>query len=68
MCQLYTTRHLYAIIGVVASLNCWVSITDEAVDELRLWQHLPRLRFVAEIWAPLVGLSIKVATDASDFA
>ena len=67
VCQLYT-RHLYAIIGEVPSLNCSVSITDEALEELRFWQHLPRLRLVGEIRAPLVGLPIRVVTDAIDFA
>ena len=38
------------------------------MGELLFWQHLPRLRFETEIWPSLKGLSIKVATDASDFA
>ena len=31
--QLYT-RHLYALINSVVSLNCWVVITEEASNEL----------------------------------
>ena len=31
--QLYT-RHLYALINSVVSLNCWVELTEEAVNEL----------------------------------
>ena len=29
---------------------------------------MPRIRFDADIWPPLKGVSIRVATDASDFA
>jgi hypothetical protein len=31
-------------------------------------QQLPRLRFATDIWPCLTGLSIRVATDANDFA
>ena len=49
-------------------LNCWVTLTEEARGELLFWQQLPRLRFDADIWPSLKGLSIRIATDASDFA
>jgi len=45
-----------------------VPLTEEARGELLFWQHLPRLRFDAEIWPPLKGVPIRVTTDASDFA
>ena len=64
--QLYT-RNLYHILNNVPSLNCWVTINDEAHSELSLWRDLPRLRFESEIWPCTNGLSIKVATDAIDF-
>ena len=67
VCQLYT-RHLYALLNTVWSLNCWVSLSEEAVNELLFWQQLPRLRFEKEIWPSQKGVSIKVATDAIDFA
>jgi hypothetical protein len=63
--QLYT-RNLYHIINNVLSLNCWVDVTMEAFNELIFWKDLPRLRFDSEIWPSTSGLSIKVATDASD--
>ena len=43
-------------------------LSDEAKSELLFWQQLPRLRFDADIWPSLKGLSIRIATDASDFA
>ena len=52
----------------VPYLNRWVVLSEEARSELLLWQQLPRLRFAADIWPCLTGLSIKVATDANDFA
>ena len=67
VCQLYT-RHLYALLNTVWSLNCWVPLSEEAVNELLFWQQLPRLGFETEIWPSQKGVSIKVATDASDFA
>ncbi len=63
--QLYT-RNLYHILNDVLSLNCWVNITNEAFNELLFWKDLPPLRFDSEIWPSTSGLSIKVATDASD--
>ncbi len=42
--QLYT-RNLYHILDNVLSLNCWVTICDEALIELHFWNDLPRLRF-----------------------
>jgi hypothetical protein len=63
--QLYT-RNLYHILNNVLSLNCWVTISDEALNELYFWNDLPRLRFETDIWPSPIGLSIKVATDASD--
>ncbi len=67
VCQLYT-RHLYALFNTVWSLICWVPLSEEVVNELLLWQQLPRLRFETKIWPSQKGMSIKVATDASDFA
>ena len=64
--QLYT-RNLYHILNNVPSLNCWVTISDEAHSELLFWSELPRLQFEADIWPCTDGVSIKVATDASDF-
>jgi hypothetical protein len=64
--QLYT-RNIYHILNDVPSLNCWVTINDEAHSELLFWSELPRLRFEADIWPCTDGVSIKVATDASDF-
>ena len=63
--QLYT-RNLYHTINNVVSLNCWVQVSDEALNELLFWKDLPRLRFDSEIWPLASGISIKVATDASD--
>ena len=31
------TRHLYALINSVVSLNCWVVFTEEAVGDLTFW-------------------------------
>jgi len=62
------TRHVYALINSVFFLNRWVTLTEEARGELLFWQQLPRLRFDADIWPPLKGVSIWMATDASDFA
>ncbi len=67
VCHLYT-RHLYALLNTMWSLNCWVPLSEEAVNELLFWQQLPRLIFETEIWPSQKGVSIKVATDASDFA
>jgi len=64
--QLYT-RNLYHILNNVLSINCWVTIDDEAHNELLFWKDLPRLRFEQSIWPCTKGLSIKVATDAIDF-
>jgi hypothetical protein len=64
--QLYN-RNLYHILNNVPSLNCWVTINDEARSELFFWSELPRLRFESDIWPFTKELSIKVATDASDF-
>jgi hypothetical protein len=63
--QLYT-RNLYHILNIVLSLNCWITINDEALNELHFWKDIPRLRFESDIWPSMSGLSIKVATDASD--
>jgi len=49
------SRHLYALLNSVFFLNCWVTLTEEARAELLFWQHLPRLRFDADIWPPLKG-------------
>jgi hypothetical protein len=63
--QLYT-RNLYHILSNVLSLNCWITINDEALNELHFWNDLPRLRFESDMWPSSSGLFIKVATDASD--
>jgi len=63
--QLYT-RNLYHIINNVVSLNCWVPVSYEALNELLFWMDIPLLRFDSEIWPLASGISIKVATDASD--
>ena len=57
--QLYT-RHLYAVINSVVSLNCWVKLTEEAVNELYFWQRLPRLEFEGSIWPPTSGVLVRV--------
>ncbi len=43
------TRHLYALISSVISLNCCVTVTEGAVSELLFWQGLPRGRFEGDI-------------------
>ena len=45
-----------------------MTLTEEARGKLLFWQQRPRLRFDADIWPGLKGVSIRVATDASDFA
>ncbi len=67
VCRLHT-RHLYALLNTVWLLNSWVSLFEEAVNELLFWQQLPRRRFETEILPSQKGVSIKVATDANDFA
>ncbi len=64
--QLYT-RHLYALINSVPSLNCWVALTDGALNELIFWQGLPRTRFEGDIWPPTAGIAIRMASDTIDF-
>ena len=54
--QLYT-RHLYALMNSVGSLNCWVILTEEAINELTFWQKLPRLIFEGSIWPPTEGVA-----------
>ncbi len=44
----------------------WVNFSNEAFNELIFWKGLPRLKFDSEIWPSTSGLSIKVATNASD--
>ena len=63
--QLYT-RHLYALINSVVSLNCWVVLTEEVANELTFRQKLPRLIFEGAIWPPTEGVAIRMASDASD--
>ena len=46
--QLYT-RHLYALLDTLWSLNCWISFSEEAISELLFWKQSPRLRFKTEI-------------------
>ena len=54
MTQLYT-RHLYALIDSVWTLNCWVVLSEGAISELLFWQGLPKLRFAGPIWPPTGG-------------
>ena len=63
----YTTIFL-ALIGTIWTLICWVSLSKEKTNELLFWHQLPRLRFEKEIWPSQKSVSIKVATDANDFA
>ena len=65
--QLYT-RHLYALINSVVSLTYCVVLTEEATNELSFWHGLPRLKFEFEgsIWPPTTGVSVRMASDASD--
>ena len=65
--QLYT-QHLYALINAVFFLNCWVTLSEEARGELLFWQQLSRLRFESDIWPSFKSVSIRIATDANDFA
>jgi hypothetical protein len=55
--QLYT-RNLYHIINNVPSLNCWVTINDEAYSELLFSSELPRLLFESDILPCTKGLYI----------
>ncbi len=42
---------LYPIINNVLSVYCWVTMYDEALNELHFWKDLPRLlRFEMDIW------------------
>jgi hypothetical protein len=66
MTLLYT-KHLYALINSAVSLNCWVALTEEVVNEITFWQELLRLRFEGTIWPPTKGLAIRMASDANDF-
>ncbi len=58
---------MYALINSVWTLNCWVVLTEGVINELLFWKGLPRLRFVGPIWPPTGGVSIRMASDASDF-
>ncbi len=42
-------RHMYALIHSVWTLNCWVVLTEGAINELLFWKELPRLRFAGQI-------------------
>ena len=64
--QLYT-RHLYAFINSVVSLNSLMVLTEEADDELTFRQKLPRLEFEGVILPPTEGVTIRMASNASDF-
>jgi hypothetical protein len=44
-----------------------VTLTDGALNELIFWKGLPRTRFEGDIWPPTAGISIRMASDASDF-
>jgi len=63
--RLYT-RHLYALINSMMSLNLWVVLTEEAINELSFWHGLPCLEFEGSIWPPTVGVSVRMASDAND--
>ena len=65
--RLYS-RHIYVLVHSAPCLNYWVVFSEEARSELLFWQQLPRLRFATDIWPCLTGLSIRVATNANDFA
>jgi len=41
--------------------------TEGAINELIFWKGLPTLRFVVPIWPLTRGVSIRMASDASDF-
>ncbi len=58
---------MYALINSVWMLNCWVVLIEGAINELLFWKGLPRLRFGGPIWPPTRELSIRMASDASDF-
>jgi hypothetical protein len=64
--QLFT-RHIYHILINIPSLNCLVTVEDEAYNKLVFWKDLSRLTFESDIWPYSKGLSIKVATDAYGF-
>jgi len=40
------------------SLNCWITINDEALNELHFWNDLPILRSESDIRPSSSGLSI----------
>ncbi len=61
--KLYT-RHLYALINPVVSLNCRVVLKMEPVDEPTLWQELQRLSFEGAIWPLTRGLLASVPLAA----
>ena len=62
------TRILCHIPNNVASLNCWVTVCNEAlIRELLFWKDIPRLRFESDIWPSKSGLSMQVAMDACVF-
>jgi hypothetical protein len=63
--KLYT-MHLYALINSMVSLNCWVVLTEEAINELSFWHGLPRLEFEGSIRPPTARVSVRMASDASD--
>ncbi len=42
--QLYT-RNLFRILNKELSLKCWITLCDEALNELHFWNDLPGLRF-----------------------
>ena len=62
------TRHMHVMLNKVPSLNYWVVLSEKARGELLFWQKLPRIRFEADILPPVLVLTIRVVTDASDFA
>ena len=61
------SRHLYALINSVWSLNCGVVLTEEAVNELLFKKELPRLRLEGSVLSPVEGISIWIASDANAF-
>jgi hypothetical protein len=56
---LYTRHHYDLINSSVESLDCWVILTEEVVNELTFWQELPRLSLRAAYGPQRRGLPSK---------
>jgi hypothetical protein len=59
------TRHLDKLINSARSFNYWVTLTQEALNELLFWKGLPRGRFEGDIWPAPEGISNRMASDAN---